>query len=92
MIPSHAFERRIRNPRACHQFDLTKLARQGYKYRREPQPATTGVRLANRRVEIGLPELRRLIEIDKPAVRVGYDLDILSGSPSLQEILEPVLQ
>jgi len=37
-------------------------------------------------------DLRRLIEIDKPAVRVRYDLEVLPGSPSLEEILEPVLQ
>jgi predicted GTPase len=43
-------------------------------------------------VVIGTPiDLRRVIEIRKPAVRVRYDLDELPGSPSLAEILSPVL-
>jgi predicted GTPase len=43
-------------------------------------------------VVIGTPiDLRRVIEIRKPAVRVRYDLDVLPGSPSLAEILSPVL-
>jgi predicted GTPase len=43
-------------------------------------------------VVIGTPiDLRRVIDIDKPAVRVRYDLDILPGEPTLPEILGPVL-
>jgi predicted GTPase len=43
-------------------------------------------------VVIGTPiDLRRVIDIRKPAVRVRYDLDILPGSPSLTDILRPVL-
>ena len=32
-----------------------------------------------------------MIEIHKPAVRVRYDLDVLPGSPTLPEVLAPVL-
>jgi predicted GTPase len=43
-------------------------------------------------VVIGTPiDLRRVIDIRKPAVRVRYDLDVLPDSPSLTEILKPVL-
>jgi predicted GTPase len=43
-------------------------------------------------VVIGTPiDLRRVIEINKPAVRVRYDLDVLPGSPSLLDVLGPVL-
>ncbi len=43
-------------------------------------------------VVIGTPiDLRRVIEIDKPAVRVRYDLEVLPDSPSLAEVLAPVL-
>ncbi len=41
---------------------------------------------------IGTPiDLRRVITIDKPAVRVRYDLDVLPDSPQLVDILAPVL-
>jgi len=43
-------------------------------------------------VVIGAPiDLRRVIEIRKPAVRVRYDLDVLPDSPSLLDVLRPVL-
>ncbi len=43
-------------------------------------------------VVIGTPiDLRRVIEIRKPAVRVRYDLDVLPDSPSLLDVLSPVL-
>jgi predicted GTPase len=43
-------------------------------------------------VVIGTPiDLRRVIDIRKPAVRVRYDLEILVGEPTLQDILKPVL-
>ena len=43
-------------------------------------------------VVIGTPiDLRRVIEIRKPAVRVRYDLDVLPDSPSLLAVLGPVL-
>jgi predicted GTPase len=43
-------------------------------------------------VVIGTPiDLRRVIDIKKPAVRVRYDLDVLPGSPSLRDVLAPVL-
>jgi len=43
-------------------------------------------------VVIGTPiDLRRVITISKPAVRVQYDLEILPGSPQLTDILAPVL-
>jgi predicted GTPase len=43
-------------------------------------------------VVIGTPiDLRRVIDISKPAVRVRYDLDVLPDSPSLADILQPVM-
>ncbi len=43
-------------------------------------------------VVIGTPiDLRRVISISKPAVRVRYDLDVLPDSPQLTDILSPVL-
>jgi predicted GTPase len=43
-------------------------------------------------VVIGTPiDLRRVIEIRKPAVRVRYDLEVLPDSPSLADVLAPVL-
>ena len=36
-------------------------------------------------------DLRRVIDIKKPAVRVRYDLDVLPDSPSLLDVLRPVL-
>jgi predicted GTPase len=43
-------------------------------------------------VVIGTPiDLRRVIDIRKPAVRVRYDLDPLPDSPQLADILSPVL-
>jgi len=43
-------------------------------------------------VVIGTPiDLRAVIRISKPAVRVRYDLEVLPGSPSLREVLSPVL-
>ena len=43
-------------------------------------------------VVIGTPiDLRSVIDIGKPAVRVRYDLQILPGSPTLADILRPVL-
>ena len=43
-------------------------------------------------VVIGTPiDLRSVIDIRKPAVRVRYDLQILPGSPTLADILRPVL-
>ena len=43
-------------------------------------------------VVIGTPiDLRRVIEIRKPAVRVRYDLEVLPGSPTLREVLAPVM-
>jgi predicted GTPase len=43
-------------------------------------------------VVIGTPiDLRRVIDIGKPAVRVRYDLEVLPGSPSLTDVLRPVL-
>ena len=43
-------------------------------------------------VVIGTPiDLRSVIDIRKPAVRVRYDLDIIDGEPTLQDILKPVL-
>jgi hypothetical protein len=32
-----------------------------------------------------------VIQIDKPAVRVRYDLDVLADSPSLLDVLGPAL-
>jgi hypothetical protein len=31
------------------------------------------------------------VAIDRPAVRVSYDLDVLPDSPSLADVLSPVL-
>jgi predicted GTPase len=43
-------------------------------------------------VVIGTPiDLRHVIDIRKPAVRVRYDLEILEGEPTLQDILRPVV-
>jgi len=43
-------------------------------------------------VLIGTPiDLRRVIEIRKPALRVRYDLEVLPDSPNLREVLTPVL-
>jgi predicted GTPase len=43
-------------------------------------------------VVIGTPiDLRSVISIDKPAVRVRYDLEVLPDSPTLQDVLKPVL-
>jgi predicted GTPase len=43
-------------------------------------------------VVIGTPiDLRSVIHIEKPAVRVRYDLDVLPDSPQLADILRPVL-
>ena len=43
-------------------------------------------------VVIGTPiDLRKVIEISKPAIRVRYDLDVLPESPQLVDILKPVL-
>jgi predicted GTPase len=43
-------------------------------------------------VVIGTPiDLRAVIEIRKPAVRVRYDLQVLPDSPSLLDALKPVL-
>ena len=36
-------------------------------------------------------DLRAVIDISKPAVRVRYDLDVLPDSPSLLDVLRPVL-
>jgi predicted GTPase len=43
-------------------------------------------------VVIGTPiDLRQVVEIHKPAVRVSYDLDVLPDSPQLLDVLRPVL-
>ncbi|HEY7660320.1 MAG TPA: cyclic 2,3-diphosphoglycerate synthase [Actinomycetota bacterium] len=43
-------------------------------------------------VVIGTPiDLRRVLDIRKPAVRVRYDLRVREGSPSLADVLRPVL-
>jgi len=43
-------------------------------------------------VVIGTPiDLRHVIEIRKPAIRVRYDLEVLPDSPSLLDALKPVL-
>jgi predicted GTPase len=43
-------------------------------------------------VVIGTPiDLRQVIDIGKPAVRVRYDLEMLQDSPQLTDILSPVL-
>ena len=36
-------------------------------------------------------DLRRLIDIDKPAIRVSYDLEEAEGSPAIADALRPVL-
>lgn len=42
-------------------------------------------------VVVGTPiDLRRVIDIRKPAVRVRYDLQLLPDSPSLQDVLAPI--
>ena len=44
-------------------------------------------------VVIGTPiDLRRVITISKPAVRVRYDLEVLPDSPQLTDVLAPVLK
>ena len=44
-------------------------------------------------VVIGTPiDLRAVIEIRKPAIRVRYDLEELPDSPSLLDALKPVLK
>lgn len=44
-------------------------------------------------VVVGTPiDLRRVIELRKPAVRVRYELEVLPGSPSLAEVLAPILR
>jgi predicted GTPase len=43
-------------------------------------------------VLVGTPiDLRRVIDIRKPALRVRYDLEVLPDSPSLADVLRPVL-
>jgi predicted GTPase len=43
-------------------------------------------------VVIGTPiDLRRVINVSKPAVRVRYDLEVLADSPQLSDILKPVI-
>ena len=43
-------------------------------------------------VVTGTPiDLRHVIDIRKPAVRVQYDLEVLPESPSLTDVLAPVL-
>jgi predicted GTPase len=43
-------------------------------------------------VVIGTPiDLRQVVEIHKPAVRVRYDLDVLPDSPGLAGVLRPIL-
>jgi predicted GTPase len=43
-------------------------------------------------VVVGTPiDLRSVIEIRKPAVRVRYDLEVLPESPQLIDVLKPVL-
>jgi predicted GTPase len=43
-------------------------------------------------VVIGTPiDLRHVIDIKKPAVRVRYDLEVLPDSPQLSDVLKPVL-
>jgi predicted GTPase len=36
-------------------------------------------------------DLRRLIDITKPAVRVRYELEEVEGSPTVRDALRPVL-
>jgi predicted GTPase len=43
-------------------------------------------------VVIGTPiDLRKVVDISKPAVRVRYDLDVLPESPQLSDVLKPIL-
>ena len=43
-------------------------------------------------VVVGTPiDLRKVISITKPAVRVRYDLDVLPESPQLADVLKPIL-
>ena len=43
-------------------------------------------------VVIGTPiDLRRVLDISKTAVHVRYDLDVLPDSPSLRDVLKPIL-
>ncbi len=43
-------------------------------------------------VVIGTPiDLRRVIDVRKPAVRVRYELAVRPGSPTLTDVLRPVL-
>jgi predicted GTPase len=37
-------------------------------------------------------DLRRVIDLSKPAVRVRYELEVLEGSPTLRDVLAPVLR
>jgi predicted GTPase len=42
---------------------------------------------------IGTPiDLRAVIDIRKPAIRVQYDLEVLPDSPTLRDALKPVLR
>ena len=44
-------------------------------------------------VVVGTPiDLRRVLKIGKPAVRVRYDLEVLPDSPSIEDVLAPVLR
>ena len=44
-------------------------------------------------VVVGTPiDLRGVIDIRKPAVRVRYDLEVLPDSPQLLDVLQPVLR
>jgi predicted GTPase len=36
-------------------------------------------------------DLRHVIDVRKPAVRVRYELEEVAGSPTLRDVLEPVL-
>ena len=36
-------------------------------------------------------DLRKLVQIDKPAVRVSYELEEIEGSPTIADALRPVL-
>jgi predicted GTPase len=36
-------------------------------------------------------DLRTLVNIEKPAVRVFYDLEEAPGSPTIEDVLSPVL-
>ena len=37
-------------------------------------------------------DLRRVVDLSKPAVRVRYELEVLEGSPTLRDVLAPVLR